>query len=464
MRITDAGNVGVGTTAPQSKMEIRATSGGSTFNALTLSNYVGASVNTGVALYFDPNGAGSLARAASIQSVQSTSGNYADLRFFTANSDTPAERIRITPAGNVGIGTSNPVNKFEVVGPSGGDCIMINRASNAAYFQLLGASFPTYNAIQSLDGSGNEYWGIGGYGNANTIVFRTNSGAERMRITSAGNVAIGNSNAAPKFSVTLGTGFAWGGGWNTAAAVFGGNGAGSGSGSGGLAITYDDTDGGTIGPVIPGVAWKPLRLFSDTLQFYTNGATERMRITNAGRVGIGISTPSGPLDVRGATGTTAIINSYNTTTTGNVAGYFSDLQSTANSTSSYHYAGVTQGVNIWYLYGNGSSSWSSDQRLKKNIEATRDGYLDDLCKLRVVKYNWRTDDEDKPRELGLIAQEVEEVFPGLVEDALHTLDETEIKYKVLKGSVLPYMLLKAIQEANAKIDALEARLTAMEGK
>jgi hypothetical protein len=198
----------------------------------------------------------------------------------------------------------------------------------------------------------------------------------------------------------------------------------------------------------------------------TDGTATAYSITlneAGGRVGIGISTPSGQLDVRGATGTTAIINSYNDTTSGAVASYFSNLQSNANSTSSYHYAGVTQGVNIWYLYGNGTSSWSSDQRLKKNIEATRDGYLDDLCKLRVVKYNWRTDDEDKPRELGLVAQEVEEVFPGLVEEALHTLDETGIKYKVLKGSVLPYMLLKALQEANSKIDALEARLTALEG-
>jgi hypothetical protein len=189
-----------------------------------------------------------------------------------------------------------------------------------------------------------------------------------------------------------------------------------------------------------------------------------MRITSGGDIGIGVSTPGSRLDVRKVAGATAVVSSYNSSTTGNVYGYYSDLQSTGNSTSSYHFAGVTQGVNIWYLYGNGSSSWSSDQRLKKNIEATRDGYLDDLCKLRVVKYNWRTDAEDKPRELGLIAQEVEEVFPGLVEEALHTLDETEIKYKVLKGSVLPYMLLKALQEANSKIDALEARLETLEGK
>lgn len=201
---------------------------------------------------------------------------------------------------------------------------------------------------------------------------------------------------------------------------------------------------------------------SDVLLGYTNNS-ERMRIDASGNVGIGTSGPSSRLDVRASSGTTAVISSYNTTTSGDASNYYSDLQSNANSTSSYHYAGVTQGVNIWYLYGNGTSSWTSDQRLKKNIVTTRDGYLDDLNKLRVVRYNWRADADDKPQELGLIAQEVEEVFPGLVEEALHTLDDTDIKYKVLKGSVLPYMLLKALQEASAKIDALTARVAQLEG-
>lgn len=105
MRIDSSGNVGIGTTTPQSKMEIRATAGGTTFNALTLSNYVGSTAGTAVALYFDPNGAGTLARAASIRSTQVSAANVADLRFFTANSDTPAERMQIDAAGNVLIGT-----------------------------------------------------------------------------------------------------------------------------------------------------------------------------------------------------------------------------------------------------------------------------------------------------------------------------------------------------------------------
>ena len=40
----------------------------------------------------------------------------------------------------------------------------------------------------------------------------------------------------------------------------------------------------------------------------------------------------------------------------------------------------------------------------------------------------------------------------------------DTKFKMIKTSVLPMMLLKALQEANTKITALEARITALESK
>jgi hypothetical protein len=64
--------------------------------------------------------------------------------------------------------------------------------------------------------------------------------------------------------------------------------------------------------------------------------------------------------------------------------------------------------------------------------------------------------------LGLIAQEVEQVFPGLVQEG-GQLEGDDFNCKVLKGSVLPFMLLKALQEAAAKIETLEAKVAALEG-
>jgi hypothetical protein len=115
------------------------------------------------------------------------------------------------------------------------------------------------------------------------------------------------------------------------------------------------------------------------------------------------------------------------------------------------------------LWGNGTTTYSSDERLKKNIETTRDGYLEDIKQLRVVKYNWKNHEDGTPKELGLIAQEVAQVFPGLVQDDVSPVsDEDPTLYKQLKGSVLPVILLKALQEAVDKIETLEAKVAALE--
>jgi hypothetical protein len=137
----------------------------------------------------------------------------------------------------------------------------------------------------------------------------------------------------------------------------------------------------------------------------------------------------------------------------------------AGTTGSAHFHGNTNAVGNWYLYGNGTTSYSSDQRLKKNIETTRNGYLEDLAKLRVVKFNWNVAPEGTPKELGLIAQEVEQVFPGLVQnDANPVTEGDDTVYKQLKQSVLPYMLLKAIQELKTIVDAQAVEIAALKAK
>jgi hypothetical protein len=133
-----------------------------------------------------------------------------------------------------------------------------------------------------------------------------------------------------------------------------------------------------------------------------------------------------------------------------------------SNTSAYIHAfasdsGGTRAVK-YAVYVNGSVGAVSDQRFKKNIEPARN-YLDDLMNVEVVKYNWVSDDENAPKELGYIAQQVETVFPGMVdEQAYKDGNGEEITQKMLKKEVFVPMLIKAVQELNAKVIELEAKL------
>ena len=182
-----------------------------------------------------------------------------------------------------------------------------------------------------------------------------------------------------------------------------------------------------------------------------------------GKVAVGTDSPSSNLHIYGNSGSggyACII--HNNTNTNGYHALMTNLNSNQHNTSNQHIRFHTGGVANYYIYGNGTHSLASDERLKKNIETTRDGYLEDLCKFRVVKYNWFNDDDTTPKDLGLIAQEVEQIFPNLVQDDQATIsDDDDTLYKQLKITVLPFMLLKAIQELSAKNDALEAENTAM---
>lgn len=98
---------------------------------------------------------------------------------------------------------------------------------------------------------------------------------------------------------------------------------------------------------------------------------------------------------------------------------------------------------------NTTGTWGtlSDVRYKENISDAR-SYLDDLNKLRVVKYSLIEDHKAEADLLGLIAQEVEEVFPGLVTTSINP--ETGEDVKQVKTSVLVFMLLRAVQELSQK--------------
>jgi len=105
----------------------------------------------------------------------------------------------------------------------------------------------------------------------------------------------------------------------------------------------------------------------------------------------------------------------------------------------------------------GSYTAFSDSRIKENITPAR-SYLADLQKLNVVNYNLvgRTD-----KYLGLIAQEVQAVMPGLVETQATNEAFPDVENLLsVKYSILVPMLLQAVQELNKKVTDLEAKVGA----
>ncbi len=103
----------------------------------------------------------------------------------------------------------------------------------------------------------------------------------------------------------------------------------------------------------------------------------------------------------------------------------------------------------------------SDQTLKENIRDLETG-LTEVMALQPRRFDWKNGDDTNVA--GFIAQEVEQVLPELVTDYVYKKDEegNDITKKSLKmGDMLP-TLVKAIQEQQAIITSLTARITALE--
>ena len=107
----------------------------------------------------------------------------------------------------------------------------------------------------------------------------------------------------------------------------------------------------------------------------------------------------------------------------------------------------------------------SDIRLKENIVDSTPK-LEDLLKVRVVNYNLKGCKDNKL--IGVVAQELEQVFPTLVNDgelSMHDiyLGKTE-SYKSVKYSCFDVILIKAFQEHVAIINKLTSQLDEIECK
>ena len=191
-------------------------------------------------------------------------------------------------------------------------------------------------------------------------------------------------------------------------------------------------------------------------QAMTLDATRNLSVNTTAYTGVGtgVINSTGGLNIVPDNTGSALNRNWQLAANGSAAGNLDFTISSANNTypnSAYRMQLTSAGAlnNTTGTYGT-----ISDLRLKENISDARN-YLADLLKLRVVKYSLKEESSAVATKLGFIAQEVEQVFPNLVDQSDVAYDGGE-GIRSVKTSILIPMLLKAIQELTARVEALEA--------
>jgi len=154
--------------------------------------------------------------------------------------------------------------------------------------------------------------------------------------------------------------------------------------------------------------------------------SEKMRITENGNIGIGTTTPTETLDIDGNLRIRNISN----------GAFANDLAITSDGTLTLS---------------------SSDQRLKKDI-SNIESVLGKVLKLQGVTYNWIDSDVSTKKDLGLIAQEVELLFPELV------FTNKADGYKGINYSRFPAVFVEAFKEQQAIIEIQNNKIEELEQK
>ena len=238
MVINSSGNVGIGTSSPQGKLQVKGDSNADVFY-LTDANeddrgLMFSNSSNGIVWDIDAKGA---------------SGSFGQISFSTNSS----EAARIDSSGNVGIGTSSPAEKLHGHNGSGNDGTYLRLSgggslneSYGGFVRGFGVSGAGGRLQMGVVDAGTKRVGIEIQEQGNQIIFDT-AGSEAMRIGSNGDI---------------------------------------------LAKTIDARIGSDVGAIEYGTST------ANSVRFYSNN-TERMRIDSSGKVGIGTSSPARELTVKG---------------------------------------------------------------------------------------------------------------------------------------------------------------------
>jgi len=204
-------------------------------------------------------------------------------------------------------------------------------------------------------------------------------------------------------------------------------------------------------------------LFSTTADG-ASSPTERMRITNSGLTCIGVTSPifDARLSVEESS-TNAVVWARNTSASSGSAVIRANINVANDNTNGRLFTGAAGTSDRVIIYGNGnvqntnnSYGGFSDIKLKENIvDAT--SQWSDIKALQIRKYNFK--EGQTHTQIGLVAQEVELVSPGLVTESPDRDEEGNDLGTVTKSvnySVLYMKAVKALQEAMERIETLEA--------
>ena len=258
--IDSSGNVGIGTSSPLATTHIK--SGVSGFTGTLNVNYdnlaIEGSGNTGITILTPNNNNAGIAFADEDSSVQGLI-LYAHSDDFMSFRTAGSESMRITSGGNVGIGTTTPDAKFTIL-------------DTATFFKIYQDS--TNEMMLTVGTNERMLFGI--------------DGTEKMRISSAGNVGIGESN--PLVPLHISRNSASG---ENIVLILDNNDSTANSEVGLLFRSYVGSTNTDFQIATINTAANQANLV-----FRSDGIVERMRITNTGNVGIGTTSPGQALTIQ----------------------------------------------------------------------------------------------------------------------------------------------------------------------
>jgi len=397
-----------------------------------------------------------------------------------------AERLRISSNGNTGIGTSSPQSSLSVAGsipnaPST-EGVHLGLTSNYAKMQLSGNTGGIIDFAEAgVDNAGRIL-----YTHSTDAMQFSTAASTKMTIDSSGRVLLGTTTE----------GVADGDNLTIADSGPCGITLRSGSSSGGAIYFSDATSG--AGEYAGFVEYLHS---SDALRF-ASGGTERMRIDSSGNVELGRAGTSlhfqngfnnSTSRIQNGGGSNSSNFKFLVTNSGSESEAMSirssgalhvfnsdvgirSISGAAAGTSVTIFRGshsgtgiVSVGTESIYIFSNGNVQNSnnsygqiSDVKLKENI-VDANSQWNDIKGVQVRNFNFKEETGNPTHtQIGVVAQELETVSPGLVYETPDTDDDGNDLGTVTKSvnySVLYMKAVKALQEAMTRIETLEQRLT-----